>query len=522
MDEKVTLYRAPPGTVLSTDYKVFVNGQSVCVYSARVSAMPYNRVWPGHQRPLDQTELASFSYWDMEREGHIEIVTTLPVKNVIISPISKDIIPQVTHNRITFQASEPGHLTVEVDGQHQVLHLFMSQPEKNRPQLTGAQVLDGSIYKFGLSEQDAPDPKDFDVLYFPPGIHEAGTINLRSGQTLYIDGGAVVYGRIIARHASNLKIRGRGILDGSAIPRTGEFGKVRGFQPAVDNFGTLHLYDCDDIDIEGIIIRDPNVYAITPVLCRNLRIADVKIVGLWRYNSDGIDPCNCENVTIERCFIRSFDDSISIKGLADLSPHGEYTIGHKRSTNILVRDCVIWNDWGVALEIGAETCATEISNVHFQNCDIIHVTGIAMDIQNGDIALVRDIVFEDIRVELRDNEPEPLGQENSGDTYSDPSGGKYCPRLFMLRIPKTPYSVDEERGRIKNITFKNIRVLGKKVPASQLEGYDDKHQVEDIFIENLRLGDTVVTDQATGHIEIKDHVRNLVFVTPNTENQSAT
>jgi len=508
-----------PDTNNPTDYEVFVDGQSVCVQTARVSAVPFNQVWPGYQRPLDQTELASFAYWDMEAEADIEVVSLLPLKNVIIRPVSSGIIPKRTGNRIGFHVSEPAHLTVEVDGQHRVLHLFMSRPEKDVPSLRGQQVLDGSIYKFGLAEQDAPDPADFNVIYFPPGIHEVGTISLRSGQTVYIAGGAVVYGAIVAQHASNVRIAGRGILDGSTIPRLGLFGKVRSFQPAVDSFGTLHLYDCDDVDIEGIVIRDPNVYAITPVICRNLRISDVKIVGLWRYNSDGIDPCNCENVIIERCFVRSFDDSIAIKGLADLSPHGEYEIGRRRADNILVRDCVIWNDWGRAFEIGAETCATEISNVHFQNCDIIHASRVAMDIQNGDAALVRNIVFEDIRVELHDNEPEPRTQERPSDTYSDTMEGEYCPRLFVLHVPKTAYSVDEERGRIMNVTFRNIRTIGKKVPESRINGYDDEHQVEDVIIENLRLGDKVATDPASGNIVIRDHVGNVVFAALNDSNR---
>ena len=41
-------------------YTVKINGQTVPTDAARVSAMPYNRRWPGHQRTLDQTECISF------------------------------------------------------------------------------------------------------------------------------------------------------------------------------------------------------------------------------------------------------------------------------------------------------------------------------------------------------------------------------------------------------------------------------------------------------------------------------
>ena len=33
---------------ISPDYKVFVNGQEVPVYTCRVSAYPFNTWWPGH------------------------------------------------------------------------------------------------------------------------------------------------------------------------------------------------------------------------------------------------------------------------------------------------------------------------------------------------------------------------------------------------------------------------------------------------------------------------------------------
>ena len=54
------------------------------------------------------------------------------------------------------------------------------------------------------------------------------------------------------------------------------------------------------------------------------------------------------------------------------------------------------------MEIGAETCASEIADISFEDCDIIRTTHIAMDIQHGDRAAIRDIRFENLRVEVAD------------------------------------------------------------------------------------------------------------------------
>jgi hypothetical protein len=58
VDTGVRNWPAPDGEALSEHYELRVNGQAVPVYACRVSAVPFNQVWPGYQRPLDQTELA--------------------------------------------------------------------------------------------------------------------------------------------------------------------------------------------------------------------------------------------------------------------------------------------------------------------------------------------------------------------------------------------------------------------------------------------------------------------------------
>ena len=53
--------------------RVFLNGRELQVQEARVSAFPFNRVWPGKQREKDQTERTEFVSFDLEERNELEI-----------------------------------------------------------------------------------------------------------------------------------------------------------------------------------------------------------------------------------------------------------------------------------------------------------------------------------------------------------------------------------------------------------------------------------------------------------------
>ncbi len=133
---------------------------------------------------------------------------------------------------------------------------------------------------------------------------------------------------------------------------------------------------------------------------------------------------------IRDSFVRAFDDAIVLKGLN--WGRGDF---HERPVrNVRVHDNVIWCDWGRALEIGAETSAPEIAEVRFRDCDIVRTTHIAMDIQCGDRALVQDIRYENIRVEIDDVCPAPRMQGSREDRYLEEPSGAYVPNLLVIVI----------------------------------------------------------------------------------------
>ena len=196
INAKVVLYPGPDKEPKSNDFKMFVNDQPVFVYQARVSKYPINQVWPGYQRPINQTEIASFAYFDFSGKIEVKIISDKPIQTLNIRPTPFGIKPTIKGNTISFSLSKPMQFVVEVNGYHNALHIFANP-----------------IETFNIKKDDHK------VHYFGPGIHEAGRIKLKSDETLFIDGGAVVYGTVEGLNVNHIKIMGRGILDASKIGR---------------------------------------------------------------------------------------------------------------------------------------------------------------------------------------------------------------------------------------------------------------------------------------------------------------
>ena len=471
-------------------YEVRVNGIAADLDTARVSAVPYNRRWPGHQRTEDQTELINFLSLAMDEPVTFEITPKTPFEKVEIRPAGLGITPQIEGGVIRFTLEKPAYFTVEPYGRQNALHIFADP-------MPAYQI----------------DPADENVLYYGPGIHAPGQIELKSGQTLFLDEGAVVYACVSAIDASNIRILGRGILDNShnkeqILFEVTEDPEVLARHEAINNVTrqfTIQMEYCDNIEIDGITIRDSLVYNIRPVACRNIHIANVKTIGCWRYNSDGFDMHNCKNVLIEDCFLRTFDDCICVKGF-DCYYNGDiaqavWDAMHRNGKvydtfrNVRVRNCVLWNDWGKCLEIGAETKAEEIFDVIFEDCHIIHTTHSVLDCMNVDYADVHDITWRGIHIQWDDVNPQPMYQHSDAAPYC-PINPDYAPPVIVAQVVHHhEYSAGSTRqGKNRNLTFENIHLTGRQQVRFKFEGFDPQHQTRDVRVRNFTVNGKPLTE----------------------------
>ena len=332
---------------------------------------------------------------------------------------------------------------------------------------------------------------------------------MKSGQTLFLDEGAVVYASVHALDAENIKILGRGILDNGHNHEVVEFEEnVSGNSKMVKNAKRQHTIQpeyCTGIEINGITIRNSLVYNVRMIACEDIHISNVKIIGSWKYNSDGINSHNTKNLLIENCFIRTFDDSVCVKGFdfytVDDVDKAVYEASHHKgkvyetAEHVRVRNCTIWSDYSQSFSIGAETKAEEIFDVVFEDSDIIHFNCAAMDCHNIDYADVHHITYQNLNVEYDDTILCPARQKSDDHVYENPDPD-WTPYLFAVKTTYHPeYSFGgTRRGKSHDLLFKNIRMFGKHRPKIVMLGYDEEHKTKDVTFENLYWNGVPVTN----------------------------
>lgn len=441
---RVVLYPAPAGMPAASDRTVQVDGQNVHVYEAPVN---HNRVY----NLQTATELTPMAYFDFSGSATVTVTANnLQVATAAVRPASAGIVPVISGNKITFTVTRPAHLTVEFNGQFKrALHLFADSIEAN-PRTGG----DGS------------------VRYFGPGIHQPNEIVVGSGQTVYIAGSAVVYGSIRGTGVGNFKLAGRGILHGGRYAREGEGPK-----------NLINFHGSNNLSLGGVILLDSPTWNMNIRHSRDVRIDDVKIIGA-RANSDGIDIVSCENVFVNRAFVRGWDDNLCVK-----SADGANT------RNVHFSQCVLWTDLAQSMEVGYETRSNLISDVSFRDIDVLHAWHKpVMSIHNGSQALVEKVRFENIRVD-----DSQMGQ---GDGQN---------LLIDLWIGTSVWTQADPRGRINDVTIRNVSVHGGKVPLNRIWGFGTANRVENVSISGLTIMNRKVCNKDDGQFAINAHVANITW-----------
>lgn len=426
---KVEVAGAPQGISLNNDFTVKVRpeGKSkwvlVPTYLVKVDEV---------RETKHHVEHASMATFDFSEK--VEIAVTYnkgEIDSARVRPLSYDIPFTIEGNTLQFLLEKPANLSVEVNGDiFHNLHLF-------------ANPLD--TFKV--------DKKNPDLIYFGPGIHrfEGGEFRIPSGKTVYVAGGAVMMGRMLIENVHDVKLLGRGIIDPSV-----KMG--------------IRIANSRNVYVEGLMATQCATGGSDSVTIRN-----VKVISYFGWG-DGMNVFSSRNVLFDRVFCRTSDDCTTVYGTR-LGFEGP-------SSNITMQNSTLWADVAHPIFIGIHGNVDKpeiLENLNYVNIDILDHKEKQLNYQGclainaGDENLIRNVRFEDIRIEnFRQGQLVNL-------------------RIFF----NEKYCKAPGRG-IENVVFKNVSYTGNRAEISVIEGYDAQRKVRNIRFENLRINGQIISDDMPG------------------------
>lgn len=408
------------------------------------------------QVDMDYVRKASMVHFSMDGNKPVEVMVKKNnglIQAVDIRPALRNIACSIDRNVATFILDRPQYLSVEFNGDRlQNLHLFADSLEEQ---------------SFTGSEQN--------VIYFAPGVHKPkdlpnNAIRIPDNTTAYLAPGAIVQAKLLVDHAENVHILGRGIL----------MNPVRG----------IEITYSKNVLIDGITVINPEHYSVFAGESDSIRIRNFKSFSCKGW-SDGIDMMSCQNVSIDNVFMRNSDDCMAFY----CHRWGYY--GDTR--NITVENAILWADVAHPVNIGGHGNADSetgdvCENIMVRNIDILEhdeddlpYQG-CMAIDCGDNNVVRNILFEDVRVESI--------QEG---------------KLFHVVVRFNPKYDRKPGAGIENVTFRNITYNGIGENASIIKGYDAERMVRHVVFDNCVINGKKVRSLKDIPAEEGDFVEAIII-----------
>lgn len=297
---------------------------------------------------------------------------------------------------------------------------------------------------------------------------------------------------IYAKDAKNISITGKGTIHGNGVAFMGkelhdsyELKPVTTFDPRPH---VLTLFGVDNLTIRDITIRDGAYWTVHLIGCNGAVIDGINLLNNLKIrNGDGIDLDHSKNVRISNCHITSGDDCICLKNRREYEAYGS-------CHDITVTNCVMTSR-SCAIKIGSENMDS-IYNVVFDNC-VITRSNRGLGIQNRDEGTVTDVVFSNIQMDCQLWSDVWWGQAEPIYVTSYPrANGNH--KDANWRFPKG--EIKGRCGEVSRIFFNNITAVSEN---GCFVGGDEKGKVNNIYFNNVRLFNKKVTNYEGGQIDLR-------------------
>lgn len=326
---------------------------------------------------------------------------------------------------------------------------------------------------FLLPHRPEQAPSGDKVKYYGPGEHNPGIVDLYDGETLYLDYGAVLYAEVRV-HGDDCTIAGHGVLSGDKLRHWGEQYSNGAI---ILSCNPRHERVLKNLTVKDITIINGPSWNLSVFNFDGVKIDGVNIIG-WELNGDGIDIVCCRNVEIQHCFLRNYDDCITVKVRFTANPVSD-------CCDVYIHDNLIWNDYARGIVIGPEAGNVDhgtgyLHDIRVEDCIILqHKAGVAMD---------------DLRAGFA------IGQYASPD-YSW-AGGTAMPIRGV---------------HAKNLIFDSIDKTGRNVAIRQYREMNGTCTMSDITLENFTIYDANAVQTPACHVMTNQHsvsglhIKNMVF-----------
>ena len=452
LSDAVLPYPAPAGQARSTAFAVAVR--------------PPGGAWvdvDAYEVTVDRDTYSKAAMALFDTNGPVEVSVTVlsgTIRTARVRPLSYGITPTVSADRksATFLLRRPEDVSFEVNGDilHN-LHVFAGAVPDDRPR-SGMRSMVFSAGRHPI-----------------PGDH---VLRIASNTIVTIAGGAVVEGSIDVVGAHDVVIRGRGIVDPSPF-----------FAPK--SRPTIAVERSRAVGIRDITLLRAQDGAVAVTDSREVVVAGVRMITADA-SADGIDIVASRDVLVDDAFLRTSDDSVAVYGT---TPWG----GHGSSADVAVRNSTLWADVAHAFLSGTHgdpRGGDVIERVSLQNIDVLEHDEFrggdlyqgALALNAGDRVTVRDVRFQDIRIE-------------------DFSRGQVVNlKVFRNRDFNTRAGLGVER-----VLFRDVDYAGTGDLPSRINGYTATRRVEDVTFENFRRNGVTVLQPEAGNIIVGPHTSRIVF-----------
>ncbi len=462
MSGRVVIYPVPSEAPVNRSFGLEVRDAGVSgaewspvgLYNVRVDETV------GGKHSVRNSSMAIFDF-----DGSVEVKVTARgrvIESARVRPLARGIeVKSLNDSVFVFTLDKPENLSVEVNGDiFDNIQLFAGAIQTDIP----------------VGRELRKLRKDRNFLYFAPGYHRLPEpLKVRDNQRVCIAGGAYIDGVINVDTVSNVRIWGRGVVYPS---RT----------------AGIYVRNSRNVEIDGIMTTQLPVGGSDSV-----KINNVKVISYYGWG-DGFNVFASGNVSYDNVFARTSDDCTTV-----YCTRKDFN-GSAR--NIRMENSTLWADVAHVIEIGLHGNVEQPDsavNLLYRNIDVLDEKEMQLDYQGvmsidvGDNNLVKNVTFENIRIEnIRQG------------------------RLLSMRLCwNKKYCGAPGRG-IENVTFKDITYNGDNAEISLILGYDENRRVRNVTFDNLVINGVRYSDDMPGkpgwyktsdmaRIYVGEHVDNVIF-----------